>query len=150
MTLQSDVDSLRMLPLFSEVKREYLQFIAFVSEKKTFPSGKKIILNGEKADSAWIILNGEIDIIRNETQQTSLSVRKKPIFLGEVSLIGETEHRFSAMAKTQTDAIEVKRDTILRLIGEFPEFGMQIYKNIYGRFQAMMADLERLGELLRH
>ena len=149
MSLIADVDAMKNIPLFSEVKNEHLQFIAFISEKKILNAGEEIIREGEKADNAKIILKGRIEIKKNKGEILQFFVKQKPILLGDIALFTETDYRFSVRATEKTTVMELKRNDMLRLMREFPQCGAQIYRVMRHRFQNMMGDLEKLGMILQ-
>ena len=62
MTLDSEVDALRRVPLFRGIDATKLRLLAFISDRTHFAPGEELCRQGEEGDSAFIILEGEADI----------------------------------------------------------------------------------------
>ena len=63
MDLQQETDLLRKVPMFSKLDPSKLKLLAFTSQSLSFDDGEEIFHVGEPADSAYVIMHGEVDII---------------------------------------------------------------------------------------
>ncbi|MCG8357546.1 MAG: cyclic nucleotide-binding domain-containing protein, partial [Kiloniellales bacterium] len=63
MTLDQEVDILRRIPLFANIEPAKLKLMAFASERMTYRDGQAVVRQGEQGDSAYVILEGEADVV---------------------------------------------------------------------------------------
>ena len=63
MSLNEEVDVLRQVPLFARIDPAKLKLLAFTSERLAYPAGSELFHQGDPGDSAYIILDGEADIL---------------------------------------------------------------------------------------
>ena len=63
MSLIEEVDLLRRIPLFSNVEPSKLKLMAFTSERLKFREGAELFHQGDMGDSAYIIIDGSVEII---------------------------------------------------------------------------------------
>ena len=63
MSLAQEYDVLRRVPFFAEIEPAKLKLLAFMSERVGFDPGKTVCRQGDRADAAYLIIDGEADII---------------------------------------------------------------------------------------
>ena len=63
MNLTKDVEVLRDIPLFANVKPAKLKLLAFTSERLEYLSGDELFHQGDYGDAGYIILEGKADIL---------------------------------------------------------------------------------------
>ena len=63
MSLLKDVEVLRNIPLFAKIDPAKLKLLAFTSERLQYMSGDELFHQGDNGDAAYIILEGEADIL---------------------------------------------------------------------------------------
>ena len=63
MSLIKDVEVLRSIPIFAKIEPAKLKLLAFTSERLRFMDGDEICHQGEVGDAAYIILEGEADVL---------------------------------------------------------------------------------------
>ena len=63
MSLLEEYELLRRVPFFAEVEPAKLKLLAFMSERVGFDDGKFLCHQGDQADAAYLIIEGEADII---------------------------------------------------------------------------------------
>lgn len=90
------------LPLFSHFHEQYLQQIIEQSEVLQFPPGAPLIKQGDVANDLFVLLEGEVEIIRTGLQGNSEWVTE----LGPISIFGE-----AALVDDQPRLIQVNSKT---------------------------------------
>ena len=63
MSLTKDVEVLRNIPLFATVDPAKLKLLAFTSERLEYMSGDELFHQRDYGDAAYIILEGEADVL---------------------------------------------------------------------------------------
>ena len=115
--------------------REMMTKLAGLCGHKSFPSGKYIIREGHFGDELFIILNGEIEIIKNTLQNepytvTTLSSDAGCVYVGELALIDNDRRSASVMASTDCDCLLINRDDFIRFGDDNPLAGLAITRII--------------------
>ena len=63
MSLNEEVELLRNIPMFARIEPSKLKLLAFTSERLTFQSGQDLCVQGADGDSAFIIIEGDAEVI---------------------------------------------------------------------------------------
>ena len=63
MSLQQEFEFLRRVPMFAEIEPAKLKLLAFMSERVGYDPGKVLFRQGDRGDAAYLIIDGEADIL---------------------------------------------------------------------------------------
>jgi CRP-like cAMP-binding protein len=151
MSVRADAETLRQIPIFAECEPVHLQLLAFASERQHFVSGEAIISQGEKAKSAFLLLNGKVDIQqRTGLQSQSVATAEPGAFLGEVAMIGQTTYAITALALGSVSTARIDHALFLRVANEYPEFGQNVFRVLARRLESSMQDFDSVrGKFMR-
>ena len=72
MSLDTEVDALKKVPLFANIETSKLKLMAFASERLTYKPGQTLVKQGEQGDAAYIILQGEAEVAIKQDDGLSL------------------------------------------------------------------------------
>jgi glyoxylase-like metal-dependent hydrolase (beta-lactamase superfamily II) len=103
----SMVDFLAKLPLTRA--RSLLQ----MAQRFSLPAGEKIVSQGTRGDSFYILINGLVSIVRDGTV---LKTYRAGDYFGETALILNQPRSADAIAKTDVDLISIDRNDFLALL----------------------------------
>ena len=85
MGLQEEVELLRNIPLFAKIELSKLKLLAFTSERLTYSQDEILFSQGDVGDSAYIIIDGEADIVVNTPGgQLVIATLKQNEIVGEI------------------------------------------------------------------
>ena len=89
MTILSNLDLIRRVPLFSMLSDAQAQTIAESVTKQRFRRGEAIVESGKKANALYIILNGRAHVVATDARgrEAILANLKQGDYVGEMSLI---------------------------------------------------------------
>ena len=88
MSLDTEVDALKKVPLFRGVDDAKLRLLAFISERMSFRSGEHLCEQGESGDVAYIILEGAADIqISTSYGHETVATVKQNDVVGEIAIL---------------------------------------------------------------
>ena len=109
--------------------------IVKLCEFRNFKKGSTIINEGEQGDELYIILEGEIDIIKRTMQNekyvvTTLNANKGGVYVGELALIDNDKRSATVEAKTNCECLVLNRDNFIKFGDEYPEIGLNITRAI--------------------
>ena len=147
MSLDSDIDLLRAVPLFADFSDEQLRLLAFGAEDRDFPAGTILFEEGDRADSAFIVARGAIDI-RGPDGATLLTVTQPGALIGETALMTETTRANGAITSENTTVVQIRRSLFRRILREFPDLTARLYTSMAKRLSGTITDLNRVRETL--
>lgn len=139
------IEKLKQVSYFSmfEKEEDVIQKIADLCKKRSFPSGKVIIEEGEYGDELFIVLYGEIDILKNTLQNekytvTTLSSELGGISVGELAMIDNDKRSASVLAKTDCECLVINRKDFIKFGDENPRIGIQITRAIASQLSSKL------------
>lgn len=117
------------LPLFHGLKEEQNHRLAGLCSTQTFQSGEVIFHQGDPGREIYIILEGEVSIVRGN-DQLPLGTVLVGECLGEVALLTQQPHSASAITTTATEVAILSLESLKELIRQRPDIGVVIYQNL--------------------
>ena len=131
------LNKLKEVPFFSMFSSdvEILKKIASMCGRTTFTKGKYIIKEGDLGDELFIVLKGDIEIIKKTLQNeqyvvTTLNSDQGGINVGEIALIDNDRRSASVLAKTDCECLVITRDDFIMFGDENPTAGLAITRAI--------------------
>ena len=145
MSVRADAETLRQIPLFRDCESVPLQIMAFAAERQEFSAGEDIITEGKKARAAFFILNGSVDLRR---QDQSIGRAEPGALLGEVAMIGGNPSTLTAKALDLVSCARISHELFLRVAKEYPEFGRVVLHNLSEKLTSSVREYEAVRVLL--
>lgn len=135
MTLQKDVEVLRNIPLFKKIEPAKLKLLAFTSEHLEFIAGEALFQEGDVGDAAYILLEGEADIVVKTPSGSTVTVATlgKNDIVGEIAILCDVPRTATVVAKTQLVTLRVSKDGFFNLVTQFPQVGVEIMHELASR-----------------
>jgi len=143
MDLQQDVDLLRNIPLFRNMDSGKLKLLAFTSERLTYRPGEDLFLQGDDGDAAYIIVEGEADVIIN-TPGGPLTVAtvKKNDFVGEIAILCDVPRTATVTAKEKLVTLRISKDVFFQMINQFPQMSVELLRELAARLERTNRQLQ--------
>jgi putative ABC transport system ATP-binding protein len=117
MTVDSEAAILANIPLFAGINAHHLKLLAFSSRRIHFEPGEVLIRQGEPGVDAYVILQGEVEIVLGEgEQETVLAHSGENELFGELSLLSDTKTTATIRATTPVSALQIKKEVFLQLM----------------------------------
>ncbi len=111
-----------------------LELISKERETRSYDAGQVIFQAGEDGDCMYVVLEGLVE----------LSVRGQVLerlgpggVLGEMALIDKEPRSASAVTRTDTRLVPIRRDRFDALVQQDPEFSIQLMRVIVSRLRRM-------------
>jgi len=119
---------LSRLPLFRDVHPSNLKLLAFGSRRVTFKKGEALCYQGEAGDTAFVILSGNVDIIRDEGTPDEVRVAQlgKNELVGETSLLAPVPRTATARAVNKVIALQIEKEVFLTLVDSDPQLAASV------------------------
>jgi CRP/FNR family transcriptional regulator, cyclic AMP receptor protein len=152
MSLNKDVEVLSTIPLFAKVNPAKLKLLAFTSERLEFLSGHELFHQDDYGDAAYVILEGEADILV-DTPRTAIKIATlgKNDMLGEIAILCNMPRTATVVARGDLAALRVSKEGFFHLVTQFPQVGVEVMSALASKLhrttQALTAARAKLDEL---
>jgi CRP/FNR family transcriptional regulator, cyclic AMP receptor protein len=134
MSLQTEVDQLRRIPLFAQIDTAKLKLMAFTSERLSFSLGQALFREGDPGDGAYLILTGSVDVqLSTPGGQITIAHLEQDAFVGEMAILCEVPRTASVVAAEPVDALKIKKDTFFQLLKDVPQMALEIMRELAQR-----------------
>jgi len=147
--LQQDVDLLRNVPLFRNLDAAKLKLLAFTSDRLTYAAGDSLFSQGDSGDTAYVIVEGEADIII-ETPSGPIIVAtvKQNDWVGEIAILCDVPRTATITAKSKLTTLRISKDVFFQLIMQFPQMSVEVMRELAFRLECTNRQLqEAVGKL---
>ena len=143
-TLSEEVDLLRRIPLFSGIDPGKLKLLAFASERLSYDDGQNLFRQGEVGESAYVIMEGEADvIIETDDGEIPVAELKQNAFIGEIAILCDVPRTATVRATSNLEVLKVKKEHFLGLIADFPELGIEVMRELAARLSVTTSELSQ-------
>ncbi len=142
MTLETEVQSLRQVPMFRDVDPARLKLLAFTSERVQFAGGQRFFSQGDPSDAAYVILEGRASVLLN-TPSGEIQVAElgSNALVGEMGILSDTPRSATIMASEPTTALRIDKRVFLELLAQFPQMSLAIMRELAMRLERTNAQL---------
>ena len=153
MDVFKEAEMLRRVPFFGGLDAAKLKLLAFTSRALKFAPGEYLMKRGDASDSAYVILDGEAEVI-GETSggEFVVAVLRSNELTGEMGVIRNRPRGATVRAKTPVRALRIASEVFLGLITENPECALDVMRQLSARLDASntrLAAAQRELESLR-
>lgn len=142
MSVESELQALQQLAFFNCFTEEQLRLVAFGAERVEFRIGRELFRENQPADSAFILMSGQVDLYQISTEGPIL-VRHviTGSMIGELSLICKMKRPVSAVAAEDGIALRISRSIFRRILDEYPYAAKLLLEHLKYDFQTMVYKL---------
>ena len=134
MSLQQEFEVLRRVPFFAEIEPSKLKLLAFMSERAGFDDGKVLFRQGDPGDAAYLILDGEADIVlESPTGPVTVATLGANELVGEMAILTGAPRNATVRAKGRLIALRIAKDPFMRMVREFPNMAVSIMQELAHR-----------------
>jgi CRP-like cAMP-binding protein len=142
MTLESEVASLKQVPMFRDIDPPRLKLLAFTAERVQFAPGKKFFSQGDVADAAYVILEGQADVTLG-TAGGPIRVAEvgRNALVGEMGILSDSPRSATITATAPTTALRIDKRVFLELLTQFPQMSIAVMREIASRLEKTNAQL---------
>ncbi len=136
MTIQQEVDALRSVPLFARLEPSKLKLLAFTSERVQYREGQVLFKQGDPGDAAYIVLEGEVEVLIDTPQGQVAVARLGPNnIVGEIAILIDVPRTATVQALTRLVTLRISKDLFFRLVTEFPQISVEIMRVLAHRVE---------------
>lgn len=150
MTLQTEVELLRRIPLFANIETSRLKLLAFTSERLAFDQNATLFREGDRGDSAYLLLKGSVDVIvASPNGPVVVATLNENNIVGEMALLCEMPRTATVVAKEPLDTLRIKKDLFFQMLRDLPQMTLEIMRELAVRLHNVNKDLAAAHAKLR-
>jgi len=134
MTVQQEFEVLRRVPFFAEIEPPKLKALAYVSERVGFDDGKIVFRQGDPGDAAYLIIDGEADVVlEGAAGPVTVAILGANELVGEMAILTGEPRNATVRAKGRMTALRIAKDPFMRMVREFPTMAVSIMQELAHR-----------------
>jgi CRP-like cAMP-binding protein len=142
MTLDTEVQSLRQVPMFRDIDPSRLKLLAFTSERIHFAKGQRFFTQGDAADAAYVILEGCADVVLdNPGGMVKVAELGRNALVGEMGILSDAPRSATVVATEPTSALRIDKRVFLELLNQFPQMSIAVMRELATRLERTNAQL---------
>ena len=137
MDVFQEAEMLRKVPFFGGLDPSKLKLLAFTSRAVRFAAGEIVVLKGDPAESAYVVLEGEVEVLGGKGEsEFVIHVLGRHELIGEMGIITGTPRGATVRARTSVLALKVSGDLFLRLVTDYPACALHVMRELSARVVA--------------
>ena len=145
MSLHTETEVLRRVPLFSKLDASALKLLAFTSDSLTFDDGEILFKVGDPSDSAYVILDGEVEILVTDDKGLHAAfVRGKNEIIGEMGILNNMPRNASVRAKGTLHTLRITSDAFMNMLQQNAVVALEVARQLSTRLAQTHAKYEAL------
>jgi CRP-like cAMP-binding protein len=125
------------MPLFADVPARHLRKIAALTKEVTFAPGTRIVRQGDRGDSFFVVLEGDASVVRPGGLP---SIRIGPgDYFGEMALIDGAARSATVVAESGVLCLRLATSPFLKMLRNEPEIAIAMLRQLAGRVRETQA-----------
>jgi CRP/FNR family cyclic AMP-dependent transcriptional regulator len=137
MSMLSNLDLIRRVPLFSLLTEAQAASLSDAVVKERFKRGEAIVEQGKISNALYIILAGRARVVMTDkrAREVILATLQVGDYLGEMSLIDKEAHSATVSAEVQTDVLVLAGDDFSRCLMENTSMAHGVMRGLVKRLR---------------
>ncbi|HVH76422.1 MAG TPA: cyclic nucleotide-binding domain-containing protein [Stellaceae bacterium] len=151
MGLKEEFELLRKVPFFAEIEPAKLKLLAFMSERVGFDPGKQVVRQGDPADAAYLLIEGEAEVVAETPDGPMvLATLGANEIVGEIAILCNVPRTATVRAKGRLVALRISKDPFMRMVREFPNMAVSIMQELAHRLELTNHQLRTALSEIKH
>jgi CRP/FNR family transcriptional regulator len=140
-------DTLRKIPLFSEMDIEHLRKITAISKTLKYKKNKFLFYDDEVYKGFYILLKGLVKVFKNSIngKESVLHIIKPVNIFADVPLFEGGNYPATAQTLEESILIFIPKEEFLNLIKEDPEISLKMFSGFAKRLKEMTNKIENIS-----
>lgn len=142
MSLATEVELIRRIPVFSVIDPAKQKLLCFSSERLTFEAGEVVFREGDEPDAAYVVIDGTVEItVQTPDGPRLVNTLGQSDVVGETAIFGDVPRTATATAKTRLEALRVCKDMFLNVVRDNAAAALQLNRILATRLANTTAQL---------
>jgi CRP/FNR family transcriptional regulator, cyclic AMP receptor protein len=144
MSLEQEVELIRQFPIFSKIQPAMQKLLCFSADRLKFDAGQVIFNAGDVGDSAYVIIEGTVEIsVPTPSGPIVINEMGKNDLLGEIAIVGEVPRTATAKALSKLETLKISKELFMKIIHENPDAAIELVKILAARLASTTSQLTR-------
>jgi CRP-like cAMP-binding protein len=147
MSVRSETELLRTVPLFADVEAAQLQVLVFSAERLEIAAQEIVFAAGSLVGAGHLVLDGRGEVLKptgaDDGELEQVAAVEAGAFLGELAMIANLPASVTVRAGTPMRVLRIGHKLFLRVCGEFPEIGAKVVEALSNRLDTSLEDLRQ-------
>ncbi len=140
--LKDEVELLQSIPMFSGVPQNKLKLLAFASDRMTFEEGQNLFLQGDPADSAYVIIEGTADVIVGANGEgATVASLERNAFVGDMAILSDIARTATVQATDKLEVLQIKKEHMMEMVLSTPSLTLAVLQTLVDRLTKTTRDL---------
>ncbi len=127
---------LRRLQLFSNISESDLDWLSSQVEPIYLLAGENLMEEGKPGDSAYIIVDGEFEVVKkSDIQDIVIAVREPGEIVGEMALLDQSPRMATVRAVRDSRLLKIRGETFQRMLSQSSSAAMAILHTVSKRLR---------------
>ena len=145
MDVTQEAELLQNVPLFSGLSAAERKLLAFTSELHCFAPGDALMRQGESADCAYVILEGEAEVLGTTSSgEFVVATLGRNAMPGEIGVFTDAPRTATVRAKSEVRALRISPEVFLKLASGRPDRALHVMRQLSTH---IANDLRRLASV---
>ena len=148
--LDQEIDLLRKIPMFAKLSATKLKLLAFTSELVHYNADDVIFLKGDRADCAYVIMRGKVDVITDTGSGSVVAVTlEENQLFGELALFNGAPRNATLRAAEKLTVMKISEEIFLQLLSENPDMALDVIRQLSTKLDRSHQHVEALQRELK-
>lgn len=131
--------------MFAKLDASKLKLLAFTSEMVNYTDGDLIFHIGDNADSAYVIMQGAVDImVETDSGSMVASTLERDQLFGEMALLNNTARNATLKAKGNLIVMKISAEMFLKLLSENADMALDVMRQLSAKLATSHSLVSRL------
>lgn len=147
MSMLSNQDLIRRVPLFAALTPVQAQSLAGAVTKSRFKKGAVVVEKGKTSNALYIILSGRAHVVMADDngREVILAILHAGDYVGEMSLLDHEAHSATVYAEVAMDVLVLGRDDFARCLHENADLSLAVMRGLVRRLRNADHKIESLA-----
>jgi len=142
MSIEDEIRTLQQIPMFRDLDVSKLKLMAFAGQRITYREGEVLFDEGDPPDAVYVVLDGEVDVLRSGPAGDVLLARLgRTELIGEIGVLCNKCRNARIVAHSNVQVLRIDKMSFMEIVQQVPRLAMAIIKELSER-------LERANERL--
>ena len=137
-----EVDVLSRIPFLAGLPRARLKLLSFASERFSYEAGEEVFHQGDIGDKAYIVIDGEADVVLEtlDGPRRLVSLKRGSLF-GELALLCDAPRTASIVAAKPLTLMSISKDIFFKLLAEDADVSARLTRSVAMNLERTTRDL---------
>ena len=136
MSIEDEIRTLQQIPMLRDIEISKLKLMAFAGQRIHYQKGEVLFDQGASSDAVFIILDGEVDVLRvTDAGEVPLARLGVTELIGEMGVLCDKPRTAKIAAHSDVQALRIDKMTFLHIVQQVPALSMAIIRELSDRLE---------------